>query len=132
MTNGMEAQSDSAPGIHFDEIFARIEELARDSGDPAPIRSEVEKTAAEAVRNGFVEIVPSGSNSPAPRYVATDDFYDMSLFMDALEGFDSMVAGARVDGRFFDLFEELEGPDFWKRSNGRNGNQQASRRVPLL
>jgi hypothetical protein len=105
-------QNRSKSGIHLDEIFARMEEVARQNGDPAPIRSQVEITAAEAVRNGFVKIVPSGSGSSAPRYVATDDFYDMSLFVAALEGFDSMVADARVDGRFYDLFEELDAREF--------------------
>lgn len=95
-------------GIPFDQIFAQIEQVARARGELAPIRSEIETTAVQALRAGFVTVIPSGSTSSAPRYVATDDYYDMALFPAAMEGFDCMLATAREDARFDNLFEALD------------------------
>jgi hypothetical protein len=95
-------------GIPFDQIFAQIQQVARTYGESAPLRSEVETTAAEALRVGFVTVVPSGSASPALLYASTDDYYDLALFMATVRGFDYMLETARQDERFDDLFKEVD------------------------
>jgi hypothetical protein len=98
-------------GVNVDQVFARIDEMALMIGHSAPLRHKVDKTATDALRAGFVKVVPGSSASSSPRYTATDDYYDVLLLNAASEGFVSLLMAAREDGRFDDLFEEADAKD---------------------
>jgi hypothetical protein len=106
--HGLEPEKRDLLGIHVDQVFARLEEVASLLGQPAPVRNEVERTASNALDFGFLMEVPIQFPWPEPRFIATDNYYDLLLFIAALDGFDSMLAVAREDERFVELFKRLD------------------------
>lgn len=73
----VEQEHPGRAGTQIDEVFVRLPVILRMEGLPAPSRSDVERTAADAFRAGFLTAAPSSSEVPMTRFHSTDDFFDL-------------------------------------------------------